>query len=150
MRPVDPGGAPLYGINPLVFETQKRWNLNPQASLDNLEELWAADRDWSSFAGPVTGPIAHRRWNSFKRWICHFLLEVTGAVFGGVGDVNSWSWAKLDRAEMACNLSDLSSISLVYWNRLCLHKHTKVLFCFKGDITNKISESNVWSFWPNI
>ncbi|GAB0187616.1 THUMP domain-containing protein 2-like [Grus japonensis] len=29
-------------------------------SLDDLQELWAADGDWFSLSGPVTGPIAHR------------------------------------------------------------------------------------------
>lgn len=109
-QPVDTVGAPLSGINPSGFVVQKRWDLNLQVSLDNCQELWTAREDWLSVSGPVTGLFAHRRWNSFNRWICHFPSSGGyGSCFRGEGDVNSWSW---DRAEMARNLSELSSVSV--------------------------------------
>lgn len=110
-QPVDAVGALLSGINPSGFVVQKRWDLNLQVSLDIRQELWAAGEDWHSVSGPVTGIFARRRWNSFNRWICHFPYSGGyGSCFRGEGDVNSWS---RDRAEMTCNLSELSSVSVM-------------------------------------
>ena len=48
--------------------------------------------DWLSFSGPVTGVMAHRKWKSFNRRICHFPFSGGyGICFGGEGDVNSRS-----------------------------------------------------------
>ena len=96
-----------------IYDSEE-WDLNLQVSSGDFQELWAVGGNWLSFSAPVTGPLAHRKWNSFNRWICQFPSSGGyGSCFGGEGDAHSRSWAKLDRAEMDCHLSDLNCVSVM-------------------------------------